>query len=168
MIASNIHAVPELDAWFRRSGYAVISNTTQVQELRNHLDKIHLWSQVVIGTVGILGFFTLIMTLLDNTQRKRRSIALLMSLGAGRLGICYVFLVRAVLISLLAATATIGLSIAAADALSEYGANCRISMETLMVVCGVAIASSVCGALVSMVPLRSIDASSVANRAEYN
>lgn len=168
VIASNIHAVPELDAWFRSTGYAVISNTTQVRELRNHLDKIHLWSQVVIGTVGILGFFTLIMTLLDNTQRKRRSIALLMSLGAGRLGICYVFLVRAVLISLLAAMATIGLSIAAADALSEYGANCRITMETLTVVCGVAIASCVCGALISMVPLRSIDASSVANRAEHN
>ena len=167
VIASEIHDVPELDAWFRQKGYAVISNTTQVQELRNHLSRIQLWSHVVIGTVGVLGFFTLIMTLLDNTQRKRRSIALLMSLGAGRLGICYVFLIRAVLISILAAMATVGLSIVAADALSQYGANCRISMDTLKIVCGVAIASCVFGALVSMIPLRSIDAASVANRADH-
>ena len=91
VIATDIHSVPELDSMFQQRGFATISQKTQVQELRNHLSQIQLWSRVVIVTVGALGFLTLIMTLLDNTQRKRQSIALLMSLGAGRLGICYVF-----------------------------------------------------------------------------
>jgi len=166
VIAADIHSVPELDSLLQTRGYAVISQKTQVQELRNHLKKIHLWSQVVIVTVGLLGFLTLIMTLLDNTRRKQKSIALLMSFGAGRFGICYVFVLRAFLISLLAAASTATLSLLLADALSRYGANCRISLETLRGVCGVSVMSCVFGSFVSLVPLQGIDPASVANRAE--
>lgn len=166
VIAQDIHSVPDLDDEFQRSGYAVISQKTQVRELRNHLTKLHLWSQVVIVTVGSLGFFTLIMTLLDNTARKRGQIALLMANGASRRLICYVFVLRALLISGIALLATTFVSLSAAEALSRYGVSCWISADTLIIVSGASVLSCLLGAFVSLVPLRNIDPASIATQAE--
>lgn len=153
-VAKDIHAVPELDEFFAERGYAVISQRGRVEELEGHLKSIALWTRVVIGTVAGLGFVTLVMTLLDNTQRKRRSIGLLLSLGAGRLAIAYVFTLRAFLIGTLAAVTTVGLAVLAAHGLTTWGAACRLSSETLTAVSGLAVLACLIGAIASIVPLQ--------------
>lgn len=102
VIASDIHSVPVVDDALRERGYAVQSQRTRVEEIRNYAATLKLMVYLVGGTVFVFGLFTLCVAMTDNTLRKRRSIGILRAMGSGRLGVAYVVCLRGLLIGLVA------------------------------------------------------------------
>jgi len=145
VIAIDIHSVPVVDDALRQFGFAVQSQRTRVEEIRSYAETLKLMVRLVGGTVFVFGLFTLCVAMADNSLRKRRSIGILRSMGAGRLGVAYVVSLRGLLIGLTAGVITWPFAAIAGRLLTQFVAPCLIQRDHLLLVSAISVGACLIG-----------------------
>ncbi|MFK7819208.1 MAG: ABC transporter permease [Planctomycetaceae bacterium] len=147
VVARDIHTVPQVDAWLRKLGYATQSQSTRVEELQGYAKTLRLLVYVVGGTVFFFGFWTLAAALAENTDRKRRSLGTLRSLGVGRMGVCYIVVLRGLMIGVVAGIVMLPLAKLLGVILSRTVADCQVTNQHLILVFAVSLGSCMLGVI---------------------
>lgn len=147
VVAKDIHAVPEVDATLRKLGYATQSQSTRVEELQGYAKTLRLLVYVVGGTVFFFGFWTLAAALAENTDRKRKSIGTLRMLGVGRMGVCYIVVLRGLMIGVVAGIVMMPLAKVLGTVLSRTVAECQVTNQHLALVFAVSLGSCMLGVI---------------------
>lgn len=149
VIAADIYAVPAVDDFLTREGFATQSQRVRVEELQGYARTLKLLVYVVGAISAFFGLWTLTTAFWQESERKKRFIAELLALGARPLTIAYVVLVRGLLIGMVAAGVTILLANVLARLLTEHIAECIVLPEHLKVI---AVAAFVAGGIGSLLP----------------
>ena len=147
VVARDIHAVPEVDATLRKLGYATQSQSTRVGELQGYAKTLRLLVYVVGGTVFFFGFWSLAAALAENTDRKRKSIGTLRMLGVGRLGVCYIVVMRGLMIAVVSGLIMMPLSKFLGWSISQTVAQCEVTNQHLILVFVISLGSCTLGVI---------------------
>lgn len=106
LYAISIDEVPNIVEQLIAKHFAVMSESTRINEIHEQDRSLRLLVWVVGAGVFVFGVITVVSVLLDSTDRKRGTIGILRVMGVSRQGVFYLVVFRAAAIGLLAGAAT--------------------------------------------------------------
>jgi len=125
LYARTIDDVPAICDVLRARRFAVMSESTRINEIHQQDRSLQLLVYVVGIGVFLFGVVTVVSVLLDSTDRKRAAIGILRVMGMSRLGVFYMVAFRAVAIGVLAGAVSVGFGYLIAFALA-----CPVSADS--------------------------------------
>jgi ABC-type lipoprotein release transport system permease subunit len=105
--AKTIDDVPEVVRQLRNRYYSTTANETQIDEIRAQSKSLNLLVLIVGIGVFLFGVITVVVVLLDSTDRKRSIIGILRVMGVSKFGVFYIIFLRSVCIGILSVFVTI-------------------------------------------------------------